>query len=213
MAILRDPAPLALLPPPRRRILRRLRAADRTVTELAAEFGVTPNAVRGHLVVLERDELVMVVVVRRESVGKPARLYRLTTSGEELFPRGYAALLLAVLDLLAEWDGGEGVAEVMRSAGARAAGAQRTGAVAAAERAFHALGVEVAVDVGESEATLDASGCPLAAAVVERPELCRLVAALVSGGAGTAVRAQCDRTGGRPRCRFAFSLPESSAAW
>jgi len=71
---------------------------------------------------------------------------------------------------------------------------------------------DVRVDVGENGVRLDAPGCLLAAAVVEQPELCSLVAALVSGGVGTAARAQCDRTVGRPRCRFALSLPESPTA-
>src|SRR5688572_32881136 len=100
-----DPSALALLPEPRRRVVALLREEGRTIPELAARLGVTPNAVRAHLASLAGQGLVEAGAPRREGMGKPPTVYRLTAAGEELHPRGYGGLLLAILGLLAEWDG------------------------------------------------------------------------------------------------------------
>ena len=202
MTIAGEALPLRLLPIPRRRIVALLRAGNRTVPELAGELAVSGNAVRGHLTVLERDGVVDQGGTRRESVGKPARLYRLSAAGEELFPRAYAPVLLAFLDLLGEWDGAEGLTEVLSAVGARlGAGMGLEGAAAA----LRALGTDVACERRDGQVFLGASGCPLARAVVERPGLCGLMTALVGAAAGGLASEHCDRGGARPRCRFALA--------
>ena len=160
---------------------------------------------------LERDGVVDQGGVRRESVGKPARVYRLATAGEELFARAYAPMLLAFLDLLGEWDGADGLTEVLSAVGARlGAGATGRGPAAAAE-ALRALDADVTSDRGDGNVMLVVSGCPLAAAVAARPDMCDLMAAFVSGAAGRAASERCDRAGARPRCRFALSDPATCA--
>ena len=211
MSIFHGPLPLRLLSSPRRRIVAFLRLDDRTVAELARELTVSTNAVRSHLTALERDGVVDRGGVRRESVGKPARIYRLSTAGEELFARAYAPMLLAFLDLLREWDGPEGLTEVLSAVGARlGAGATGRGPAGAVE-ALRALDADVTSDRGDERVMLVVSGCPLAAAVAERPGLCDLMTAFVSGAAGSAASERCDRAGARPRCRFAFSDPATCA--
>ena len=80
-----------------------LRRSRRTVEELAAELGLSANAIRGHLARLEQDGLIQPQGLRRR-VSKPAALYRLTPQAERLFPRAYAELLTDLLDVLAqEW--------------------------------------------------------------------------------------------------------------
>jgi predicted ArsR family transcriptional regulator len=114
-----------------------------------------------------------------------------------------------VLDLLCEWDGPDAAAEVMRATGARMRSAE--GAEAAA-RALSALGADVAVGGAEGGITITASGCPLAARVLDRPELCGWMAALLAGACGTTTRESCDRSGGRPRCRFTLAASPRSGA-
>ncbi|MSR36433.1 MAG: ArsR family transcriptional regulator [Gemmatimonadetes bacterium] len=203
--------PLVLLSGPRRQIVALLRGRERTVQELAAELEVSTNAVRAHLAALGRDGLVSAgAALRRDAPGKPATVYGLTTAAEELFPRGYATMLLATLDLLSEWDGADAPAEVMRAAGARAI-AER-GGVEPAVRALAMLGAEVAVRPNADQATLTTSGCPLAASVLERPGLCGWVAAFLAGACGEEVSTACDRSGGRPRCRFLVVAANSGAS-
>jgi predicted ArsR family transcriptional regulator len=194
-----------LLSDPQRHILTLLRGAERTIPELASGLGVTPNAVRGHLAALEREGMIERGTTRREAVGQPARLYRLTSRGEELFPRAYAPVLLGLLDLLTEWDGPDGVDEILEEVGARLAGDRARGGAESAALALRALGVEVRSTRTDWAVRLEASGCPLAAAVAERPVLCGLMAGFVSAAAGGVAVACCDRNGGRPRCRFDLS--------
>src|SRR5262245_27120041 len=80
-----------------------LRRGQLTVEEMAQSLGVTDNAVRSHLTVLERDALVRQVGVRRGTgAGKPAVLYELHPDAEPLFSKAYALTLTAVIDVLVE---------------------------------------------------------------------------------------------------------------
>ena len=80
-----------------------LRRGQLTVEELAQALGVTDNAVRSHLNVLERDGLVRQVGVRRgPGAGKPAVLYELHPDAQPLFSKAYAPTLAAVIDELVE---------------------------------------------------------------------------------------------------------------
>lgn len=75
------------------------RQGQATVEQLARELGITLMAVRLHLVVLERDQLVSRSSLRT-GPGRPTLIYRLTAAAEEVFPKAYddlAAGLLAAL--------------------------------------------------------------------------------------------------------------------
>ncbi len=76
----------------RGRIVSLLRGATKTVNELAEELEVTDNAVRAHLLTLERDGLVRQSGVQRGH-RKPHFAYELTPEAENLFPKAYDALL------------------------------------------------------------------------------------------------------------------------
>lgn len=75
------------------------KAQPLTAGELAERFGLTANALRRHLKVLEEDG---VVRYQREvrGVGAPVFAYRLTDSGEAAFPRRYASVLASALEAL-----------------------------------------------------------------------------------------------------------------
>src|SRR5579859_781918 len=95
-----------------------LRRTPRTVDELAAELGITDNAVRSHLGTLERDGLVRQSGIRRTE-GKPAHVYGVTADVERLFPKPYGRVLGQVLDALGERLPPETVEATMHDAGAR----------------------------------------------------------------------------------------------
>jgi len=88
------------------------KAQPLTATQLAERFGLTPNALRRHLKVLEEDG---VVRYQREvrGVGAPVFAYRLTDAGESVFPRRYAAVLASALDALQAEGGRQAVADVL----------------------------------------------------------------------------------------------------
>ena len=85
-----------------------------TAKELAAEFGLTPNALRRHLKELETEGLVGCSRQVR-GVGGPVLAYSLTDAGEALFPRSYDTTLTTLLDNVRAQSGTDGVVQLFRA--------------------------------------------------------------------------------------------------
>src|ERR687893_2624032 len=83
----------------RGRVVGLLRGKSGTVIELAEALGLTDNAVRAHLLSLERDGLVRQSGVQR-GARKPHYSYELTAEAERLFPKAYDALLNQLITAL-----------------------------------------------------------------------------------------------------------------
>src|SRR4051794_37439870 len=83
----------------RGRIVLQLRESAKTVNDLAAALGITDNAVRAHLLSLERDQLITAAGSVRGS-RKPHASYELTDSAREHFPRPYGSILRKLLSVL-----------------------------------------------------------------------------------------------------------------
>ena len=183
-----------------------LRRRDRTVDELAQAIGLTDNAVRAHLAVLERDGLVRQVGLRRGG-GKPAYAYELTPEAERLFPKADARLLRLLLDVLAERLPAGELDEVFRETGQRAAAEEARPAGDLEERVHHAiallgdLGGMADCETDEGGYVIRGFSCPFAAAKPGHPAVCRLGAALLTEVVGVPVGERCE-PGVPPRCRF-----------
>jgi predicted ArsR family transcriptional regulator len=97
----------------RQSILLHLKKSPRglTVDDLSKLLGITPMAVRRHLGVLESAQLITSVVERRPK-GRPANIYSLTESANDLFPSNYSSLLNVLLDCLEETSGPEMVSTI-----------------------------------------------------------------------------------------------------
>ena len=190
----------------RSELLRLLRRSRHTVTSLAESLKLTDNAVRTHVVGLQRDGLVEHVGTQRDTGGKPARVYALTAEGEELFPKAYALVLGGLVDEIARKEGRERAIELLRSVGRQvgaSAGAAEDGEAraAAAARALRGLGGDVQLLRNNGGWMLQGYACPLSAVAAKHPEVCQLARALVEEITGRPVTECCDRTD-RPRCRF-----------
>jgi predicted ArsR family transcriptional regulator len=198
----------------RGRIVDLLRRKSHTVDELAAELGVTDNAVRLHLGMLERDAIVRSHGVRRDgAVGKPATIYEIDPSAEPMFSKAYLPFLSALLASLGEKLSVREQKAVMRDVGRRLA----TGGAADVEslndraelasRVLNELGGLTTVERGANGKTVlvRGCGCPLSAAVNEREEVCIAVTTMLSDITGAEVRESCDRSGERPCCCFEVS--------
>jgi DeoR family suf operon transcriptional repressor len=90
------------------------KAQPMTAHELGEQFGLTANALRRHLKVLEEDGLVRFAREVR-GVGAPVYSYSLTEGGEGLFPRRYVAVLATALDALQQVGGREAVTKVLET--------------------------------------------------------------------------------------------------
>lgn len=190
----------------RGRVVTLLRGGSRTVDDLARELELTDNAIRSHLIGLERDGLVRQGELRRGG-SKPSFTYELTEEAERLFPKAYGLLLGGLLGVLAERLSPEELANVLREVGHRVPTGQPppTGPLRArVERAAGLLGgLGGLADVEETEQGFAIRGCscPLAAAVDATPDACLVAESLLSDLIGVPVQQVCDQ-GPPARCRF-----------
>lgn len=190
----------------RARLLHLLRRSPRTITGLAEALALTDNAIRTHIASMERDGLVEHVEMLRGTGGKPARVYAITATGEELFPKAYALVLGGLVQEIEEREGRERAVELLRAVGERVAAlvpatATAEERVAAAADALRELGGDLDVVETDTGWDLQGYGCPLSAVTSGHPEVCALAQALIAKVSGREVTECCDRTG-RPRCAF-----------
>src|SRR5687768_2548451 len=83
----------------RGRIVTLLRGTTKTVNELAEELELTDNAVRAHLLSLERDGLIRQSGTLR-GTRKPHFGYELTSEAQTLFPKAYDVVLNQLIAVL-----------------------------------------------------------------------------------------------------------------
>jgi predicted ArsR family transcriptional regulator len=192
-------------------MLRLLRRSRQTITSLAGALRLTDNAVRTHVAALEREGVVEHVGTQRDTGGKPARIYDLTSEGEELFPKAYALVLGALVEEIARSEGEGRAVELLRAVGRRVGagvpasdGTEARAKAAAA--ALRSLGGDLEVTAADGGWRLKGYGCPLSAVTAGRPEVCALAQALVEEITGRPVTECCDR-GARPRCGFLVAGP------
>jgi predicted ArsR family transcriptional regulator len=192
-------------------MLRLLRRSRQTITSLADSLRLTDNAVRTHVAALEREGVVEHVGTRRDTGGKPARVYDLTREGEELFPKAYALVLGGLVEEITRSEGEGRAVELLRAVGRRIGQAVPAGdgteaRTKAAAAALRSLGGDLEVAAADGGWRLQGYGCPLSAVTAGRPELCALAQALVEEITGRPVTECCDREG-RPRCAFQVAGP------
>lgn len=189
----------------RGRIVTLVRGTTRTVNELAQELDLTDNAVRAHLLSLERDGLIKQSGVQR-GTRKPHFAYELTREAENLFPKAYDAVLNQLMAVLKRRFSPEVLKNVLREVGRSLGGNQTSGGdlesrVGKGVMALEAIGGSARVEKEEGRLFIRSRSCPLATAVAEHPEVCQLAQSLLTKVIGAKVREQCNREG-VPQCAF-----------
>ena len=152
-----------------------------SASDLAAEFGLTTNAVRRHLKELETAGLVRCVREVR-GVGAPTLGYSLTPAGEALFPRAYESTLTTLLDAVREQSGADGIVELFRAQWERVAGGakEELSALPLAERTqllaelltSHGYMAESGAAPNGDDALIREHNCVLRAVAERFPEVC-----------------------------------------
>jgi predicted ArsR family transcriptional regulator len=181
-----------------------------TVDELAAGLGLSGNAVRPQLAMLERDGFVERAGVRR-GPSRPAQVYALSRDADLLFSRAYIPVLTELLHVLdSRLDRSEFDA-MMREVGRRLMGDQRRSAgdplqrAHAASELLNSLGGLARVEQHDGTLMIRSDGCPLAAATQRHPEACNAMESLLSEFTGMRVTNCCDREE-RLRCCFELAV-------
>ena len=190
----------------RGRIVELIRRSNQTASDIAAELGLTYNAVRMHLTALERDAVIRRAGPRRGGT-RPAMTYELAPGVEDILSRAYMPFASHLIRALGNRFSDEELADLMRDVGrslatewpiTRGTLDQR---VAAASAILQELG---APNDGETDADvvrIRGHSCLLAAAVREQPHVCHAMETLLRELIAAPVRECCDR-GADPRCRF-----------
>ena len=192
----------------RGRIITLMRGSTKTVNDLAEDLELTDNAVRAHLLSLERDGLIRQRGVQR-GVRKPHFAYELTDEAEHLFPKAYDALFNQIVTVLKGRLTPKALKEILREVGRSLAGDQTSSKqrtdlatrVGKGLAALEAIGGSARVEKKAGKIIIQGGSCPLATAVAEHPEVCQLAESLLSEIIGAKVREQCTREG-TPKCAF-----------
>jgi predicted ArsR family transcriptional regulator len=192
----------------RGQILSLLRTHDRTVDELATQLGLTDNAVRAHLISLERDGFVA-QLGRRAGSRKPHVVYTLTSAAEHVFPKSYGPLLDLVLGAMSRRLEASHVRRAMREVGRKIAVENATDLKAKSRQQRIDAALGVLSDLGgaatfekvDGTDVIRGRGCPISAATANHPAACLIAESLLSEIIGTRVKEHC-RRGANPSCCF-----------
>jgi predicted ArsR family transcriptional regulator len=207
---------LSFLGATRLHILLLLRRAPRTISELGEILRVSDNAVRSHVLSLERDQLVR-LGERRPGVRKPSATYVLTETADQMFAKPYAQVLGAVISEVRERHGSDEVVDVLRAIGSRMARGRMgqvvelhgRGRIEAIARLIDDLGGLAEVEERDGRFIVRGYNCPLLAIVGDHPEICKLVEALIEGILGNGTVRECCQRGEDVACCFEIDLTPS----
>jgi len=191
--------------------LRRRHSAS--AVDLAHDLGLTPNAIRQQLVVLERDGFVTERSVRRGPT-KPTLEFSLTAQAEQLFTQPYDRMLRAVLTEVREQEGSQAIARIFEAIAKRTARSAREhiaaptpqGKMAGLTELLRRKGVNAEYNLIDGGLELHEHNCPYANVVKEHPEVCSVIHRVLDETiGGTHVQTESLATGGT-ECRFEVKL-------
>jgi predicted ArsR family transcriptional regulator len=195
----------------RGKIVLLLRSSGKTVNELAGALDLTDNAVRAHLLSLERDGLVTTGGTQK-GYRKPHSLFRLTDEARHIFPKFYDSLFNLLVKVL-KTRLPSALETIFQDVGKAAAAKMPDldnvtleARVAEAIVALEGLGGAAVSEQHNGGITIKSEVCPFADAVLEHPEVCKIAESLVAKIVQAPVTEICDRTS-LPRCRFAVETP------
>jgi predicted ArsR family transcriptional regulator len=194
----------------RGRIVQLLRGGGLAVDEIAAQLGLSHNAVRVQLTSMERDGLVHHARSERRTT-RPSHIFELTDDTRQGLSRAYIPFLTHLIGVIAGRQAPKEVAALMRDVGRSLADALRARAVSSGPLAARAaaasvtlneeLGAVTRVEPLNNHFVIRGHGCPLAAVTAEHPATCLAVEAFLAEMTNTRVRECCSRQQ-PPQCCF-----------
>ncbi len=192
------------------------RRGSASATDLARSFGLSANAIRQQLVVLERDGLVAERPVRRGPT-KPTYEFSLTADADSLFPQSYDKMLTAVLREVRSQFGTAGVEQVFGGLSRRAAERARATVTATEPEAkvaqltemLRKSGVVAEYSLIDGGFAVHEHNCPYSAAAKEHPEVCQVIHHVIDETiGGEHVQTESLARGGK-ECRFELRPSEA----
>lgn len=187
-----------------------LRMSTMTVNEIADRMKLTDNAIRAHLLSLDRDRLVEQKGVTK-GFRKPHHLYGLTQEARHLFPKPYAFLFNRLLAVLKRTLPTPSFLHTLRDVGHEIGDENSSDGDAGLDerlgealKALEILGGAAQVVRENGNVLIKSESCPFNEAVSEHPEVCKVAESMIEEIVGKAVEEKCDRSGS-PKCCFQVS--------
>ena len=192
------------------------RRGSASATDLARSLGLSPNAVRQQLTVLERDGLVAETPVRRGPT-KPTYEFSLTPEAEKLFPQGYDKMLTAVLRELRNQFGTAGVERIFEGLSRRTIDRARQivtatdpeQRVAQLTEMLRKSGVVAEYNLMDGGFVLHEHTCPYSSAAKEHPEVCHVIHQVIDETIGGQHEQTESLAHGGRECRFELHPTET----
>lgn len=186
-----------------------LRESDKTVSELASDLELSDNAVRAHLLTLERDRL---VIQSGSSKGfrKPHFTYCLTAEAQDLFPKSYDSLFNLLLNVLKKHLSPSALKDMLFEVGHRigvenAINGDLDQRLSKVLSTLETLGGAAKIIKEDRRILISSDSCPFGEAVAEHPDVCRVTESMIGEIVGKPVKEICDRDK-MPKCCFEIRL-------
>lgn len=187
-----------------------------TVKDFVQTLGLTPTGVRQHLAVLARDGLVE-AQPERGHVGRPAYTYRLTETGEALFPKNYDELANLLMEEIRQVAGADILQRILRRVSDRMAQQNRERVegralperVEAVATLMREQGCAASVEQRDGVYYLHESTCPYSAVARRNSAVCAMEVDLVRRLTGANARLVSSLLRGDPACVYRIRPEES----
>jgi predicted ArsR family transcriptional regulator len=192
-----------------------------SMDQLAQELSISRNAVNQHLASLEKQHYVE-IAMRQSTGGRPGRVYLLSASGLELFPRHYSLFSRLLLRLIQQKLGDKTLKECLSDLGEQLSQEYKSRVMQKSSLAeqieevkliMYELGYETEMDREQSSPLeIVASNCVFHELAKGCKEVCELDISLISTLLNAKVEhKECMVRGGQ-HCRFAITQAITSAA-
>src|SRR5512143_1530152 len=195
----------------RERIIRILRRGHRTIEELAAELGITKNAVRSQINLLKGEGIVE-PQGSMPSGRRPAAVYGIRAGADTSFSKAYPVILSQLVQVLADKLSNEQFSATIQELGVRLAGLAPRSSGTLKERLrntvtfLESLGSMVDFTEKKGKIIIKGYGCPITGAVEADGRFCIAMAAMIGKLVGLPATEKCKRDN-EPACCFEIKLP------
>ncbi len=196
----------------RGRIIELLLKDRRTVEGLAEALGVTRNAVRSQIALLQREEVVEVQGQLKGS-RRPAAVYGIRAGAEVGSSRAYPVVLSALVRVLGDRLPPRQFGSIMKEVGQGMAAAVPRPVGNARERAagavnvLRSLGSLAEMSEKGGKIVIRGNGCPISRAVQADVRSCKAMESFLGTLTGLPVTERCEH-GDRPGCRFEINVTQ-----
>lgn len=202
----------------KQKILTLLKKKDQmTVAELSREMGITPMAVRQHLMALEKKNFIK-YEVKKYGIGRPVFLYSLADKADAMFPKAYARFITEILEAVEKTEGKKKLDKIFKARKERLhqeAEEYLSGAKTFAERVskladkLEREGFMVELSQDGKGFSLRQFNCPLSGVPARFGQTCKYELELYRDLLGSGVTMQECQLEGDPACTYVIPKPTS----